>query len=62
MDMKQKIIGELDSRIKKLDAHREDQTRSTDNQYGELNQAVSRVIGAALYHELEDVREFVDRL
>ncbi|WP_312640346.1 hypothetical protein [Hydrogenoanaerobacterium sp.] len=62
MDVKQKIIGELDDRIKRLEKHRTTSTKPTENQYDELNQALSRVIGASLYHELEDIKSFVEGL
>ncbi|MBC8545421.1 hypothetical protein H8711_00525 [Clostridiaceae bacterium NSJ-31] len=62
MDVKKKIIAELDDRIRRLDEHRSCCTEPTENQYDELNQALSRVIGASLYHELEDIRGFVEKL
>jgi len=62
LSIKQQIIKELDSRIRRLDEHRTTATEPTENQYDELNQALSRVIGASLYHELEDIKGFVEKL
>ncbi len=62
-ELKKEILTELDSRIERLkqhDDHRMEQ--DDDNQYTQLNHALSRVIGVSLCKELEDVRQFVDQL
>ncbi len=56
------ILSELDSRINLLKEHRYDKIEVTGNQYEELNQAVSKVIGAALLGELEGLKTFVKDL
>lgn len=57
--LKQDIIAELDSRIQRLHTHLEQPIEPSDNQYDQLNQALSKTIGTALEKELESVREFV---
>ncbi|MGI6199431.1 MAG: hypothetical protein ACOYJA_01530 [Christensenellales bacterium] len=59
MDLKQQIITELDSRLERLRAHQNDAIEITGNPYEELNQALSKVIGAPLVSELEDLRGFI---
>ncbi|WP_195985284.1 hypothetical protein [Clostridium sp. D33t1_170424_F3] len=61
-DMKKQIIAELDRRMNLLREHQNDQIVITGNQYSELNQALSKVIGAPLLEELGDVKDFVQSL
>lgn len=61
-DMKKQIIAELDRRMNLLREHQTDQIVITGNQYSELNQALSKVIGAPLLEELGDVKDFVQSL
>lgn len=58
-DIKERIIQELDDRIDSLREHQERKIIVTGNQYDELNQALSKVIGAPLIGELEDLKLFV---
>ena len=62
MDVKQQVLSELDSRIRRLEVHRDDEKPVEGNQYAEMNHALSRVIGATLEKELEDLRNFVKEL
>lgn len=59
MDLKQNILAELDSRLERLRAHQNDAIEITGNPYEELNQALSKVIGAPLVSELEDLRSYI---
>lgn len=61
-NIKEDIIEELDRRILLLEEHQEGQIIVTGNQYEELNQALSKVIGAPLIGELESMKEFVGKL
>ncbi len=61
-NIKEDIIEELDRRIQLLEEHQEEQIIVTGNQYEELNQALSKVIGAPLIGELESMKEFVGKL
>ncbi len=61
-DFKQEMIQELDRRIHLLEEHQGGQIIVTGNQYEELNQALSKVIGAPLIGELQSIKEFVGRL
>ena len=61
-DLKQTITNELDRRIDNLKEHQYDQIKVTGNQYEELNQALSKVIGVPLIKELENVKKFVQEL
>ena len=60
--IKQQIIQELDQRIDRLKEHQQHKIVATGNQYDELNQALSKVIGAPLIGELEDLKTFVKEL
>ncbi len=62
MDIKSQIINKIDDRLAQLNAHRFDEIVVTGNQYEELNQALSKVIGVPLIKELEDLRQFVVKL
>ena len=61
-DIKKEITCELDKRIDRLRQHQDDEIIVTGNQYEELNQALSKVIGTPLLMELEDLKEFVQEL
>ena len=61
-DIKNQIITELDSRIHRLAEHQYMQIKVTGNQYEELNQALSKVIGVPLMRELQSVKDFVEKL
>ena len=61
-EMKSKIIGRLERRIGLLRAHRGEAIAASPNQYEQLNDALSRVIGVALEKELEDIRDFIQDL
>lgn len=61
-EIKQQIVSELDRRMDLLREHQRDQIVVTGNQYDELNQALSKVIGAPLLEELGDIKSFVERL
>ncbi len=61
-DVKQEVLEELDRRIKLLKEHQFDEIMITGNQYEELNEALSKVIGAPLTGELESMKEFVSKL
>lgn len=61
-DIKQQIIDELDSRIHRLQEHQNREIIVTGNQYEELNQALSKVIGAPLLKELDSIKSFVQSL
>ena len=47
-DIKKEIIAELNRRMDLLREHQYDQIQITGNEYSELNQALSKVIGAPL--------------
>ena len=61
-DLKKQIIHELDSRIARLKEHQYEQIKITGNQFEELNQALSKVIGVPMMCELQSVRDFVENL
>lgn len=61
-DMKQRMLGEIDSRIQRLYEHKDDEKRDFGNQYAKLNHAISDVIGHSLTCELESLRSFVEEL
>lgn len=63
------MLEELDSRIGRLQAHKNDDKTcccgnhgDQDNQYEQLNHSLSRVIGVSLEKELESLRSFVEEL
>ena len=60
--MRRTIVSHLDERISTLKKHRFDQITVTGNQYDELNQALSKVIGVPIMEELEDIKSFVSSL
>lgn len=62
MDTKKVILNELSSRIERLEEHADTIKGNNGNQFEALNHSVSKVIGAALTKELEDVRDFVQKL
>ena len=61
-DIKKAVINELDRRIALLKEHQSERIITTGDQYEELNQALSKVIGVPLTGELESIREFVQTL
>lgn len=62
MSVKQQILNELETRIRRLEEHRNDHIHVAENQYEELNQALSHVIGVPLLRELTDLHDFVQNL
>ena len=62
MDMKSKILKELDSRIDRISNHKDDEKEDGGNAFVKLNQAVSKVLGQTLKNEISDIRDFVDKL
>lgn len=61
-NVKQEVLDELDRRINLLKEHQYDEIQITGNQYEELNQALSKVIGVPLTGELQSMKEFVSKL
>lgn len=61
-EIKQAVIDELDRRIALLKEHQSERIITTGDQYEELNQALSKVIGVPLADELESIKEFVSTL
>lgn len=61
-NVRKEILDEIDKRLLRLKEHQNDKIIQTGNQYDELNQALSKVIGAPLIKELEDLKEFVIKL
>lgn len=61
-DVKKQIISEIDSRIKRLNEHKDDKIIDRGNQYDELNQALSKIIGMPLIKELESLKEYVETI
>jgi homoserine trans-succinylase len=61
-NIKQEVLNELDRRINLLKEHEFDEIMITGNQYEELNQALSKVIGVPLTGELQSMKEFVNKL
>lgn len=51
-NLKSEIIQEIDHRIEILREHQDEEIIITGNQYEELNQALSKVIGTPLIGEL----------
>lgn len=60
-NIKQTIITELDNRIELLKEHQHDEI-IPGNQYNELNQALAKIIGAPLIGELDNIKDFVQKL
>lgn len=60
--IKQEIIRELDSRIRRLEDHQKEKDPPVRNQYEELNQAVSKTIGVPLLKELQSIKSYVEKL
>lgn len=61
-DIKQEIYNELERRMSLLEDHLNEEIEPSDNQYTELNRAISKVIGGALKSELESFRSYVESL
>ena len=65
MDCKQAILAELDNRLTKLNEHKTDHKSvhgNLDNQFVELNHAVSGIIGSAVTKEISSLKDFVQGL
>ena len=62
MDIKSSIITEIDSRLEKLEEHKDDVKKEPDNPYSEVTHALSKVIGYALAGELRSIKEYVEKL
>ncbi|MBR2847211.1 MAG: hypothetical protein IKC41_03730 [Clostridia bacterium] len=62
MDIKVSIINEIDSRLERLDEHKDDVKQESDNPYSEVTHALSKVIGYALAGELRSIKEYVEKL
>ena len=62
MDIKASIISEIDSRLERLDEHKDDEKQESDNPYSEVTHALSKVIGYALAGELKSIKEYVENL
>lgn len=60
--MKSEMIKELESRIKKLENHQDDDDYRKENPYDNVRQAVSFVINDALLTELKDLKDFASHL
>ncbi len=60
-DIKARVLAELDSRIARLEEHRNEK-KPANTPYSELNHALSHAIGNPLLTELRDVRNFVEEL
>ncbi len=61
-DIKSQTLNEIESRITRLKEHEDDKIILTGNQYDELNQSLSKVIGVALLGELEGLKSFIEKL
>lgn len=61
-NVKEEIMEEIDRRIHLLEDHQGAEIIVTGNQYEELNQALSKVIGAPLIGELKSLKDYVGRL
>ena len=62
MDIKSSIIKEIDSRLERLDEHKNDKKEESDNPYSEVTHALSKVIGYAVSGELRSIKEYVEKL
>ena len=61
-NLKSEIIQEIDHRIEILREHQGEEIIITGNQYEELNQALSKVIGTPLIGELESLKSYIEKL
>ena len=61
-NIKAEVISEIDRRIQNLQEHRFDEKIVTGNQYDDLNQALSKVIGVPLIKELSSLKQYVESL
>ncbi|MBU5450348.1 hypothetical protein [Acetivibrio sp. MSJd-27] len=61
-NLKSEIIQEIDHRIEILREHQDEEIIITGNQYEELNQALSKVIGTPLIGELESLKSYIEKL
>lgn len=62
MEIREVILDELDSRLERLKKHQGSDKHREDNEYADLNCALSRVIGSTLTSEIEDIKHFVEQL
>ena len=62
MDSKQKVLQELDKRLKKLQEHEDDEKPDHGNPFETMNHAVSGVISSALQKEITSIKDFVQEL
>lgn len=60
--IKSQVIEKIDSRIAELKEHQYDEIEINGNQYSELNQAISKVIGVPLMKELSNLKSYVEKL
>nr|MDD6335242.1 hypothetical protein [bacterium] len=61
-DIKKATLDEINRRLTLLRQHEHDRILPADNVYKELNQALSKAIGAPLIGELESLYEFIQNL
>ncbi len=61
-NLKSEIIQGIDHRIEILREHQDEEIIITGNQYEELNQALSKVIGTPLIGELESLKSYIEKL
>lgn len=61
-NLKSEIIQEIDHRIEILREHQDEEIIITGNQYEELNQALSKVIGTPLIGELQSLKSYIEKL
>ncbi len=62
MELKQKVIAEIDSRLDRLEEHHKTKVPHTENQYEELSMALSRILNEALSAELSSLKETIQKL
>ena len=61
-DVKDKIILELDTRIHRLEKHKNDENIHSDNEFQQLEHAVSKILCMTLLHELTNLKEYITDL
>ena len=61
-NLKSEIIQEIDHGIEILREHQDEEIIITGNQYEELNQALSKVIGTPLIGELQSLKSYIEKL
>lgn len=60
--MEKKILKELDDRIKRIEETLKDPIENDQNEFEQLNEALSKVIGNALRGELYSIKEYIESL